>query len=181
MNLEEEKKLVEEAKKNSQAFSILYEEYYSRIFGYILKRVSDVELAQDITSETFVKALEKIWSFKWKGISFSSWIYRIASNETVNFYRKKKIIVSLEKISEPKSVSNPLEEIIRAQEEIEKNKEFLSLHKKISQLPVKYQEVIYLRFFEKKKIEEIAEILGKKEGTIKTHLHRGLERLRKLF
>jgi len=181
MNLEEEKKLVEEAKKNSQAFSILYEEYYSRIFGYILKRVSDVELAQDITSETFVKALEKIWSFKWKGISFSSWIYRIASNEIVNFYRKKKIIVSLEKISEPKSVSNPLEEVVRAQEEIEKKKEFLSLHKKISQLPVKYQEVIYLRFFEKKKIEEIAEILGKKEGTIKTHLHRGLERLRKLF
>ena len=99
MNLEEEKTLVEEAKKNSQAFSILYEEYYSKIFGYILKRVSDVELAQDITSETFIKALEKIWSFKWRGISFSSWIYRIASNEIVNFYRKKKVIISLEKIS----------------------------------------------------------------------------------
>lgn len=181
MNLEEERKLVEEAKKNPQAFSALYEEYYSKIFGYTLKRVSDVELAQDITSETFIKALKKIWSFRWKGVSFSSWLYRIASNEIVNFYRKKKIVVSFEKISEPKSTSNPLEEVIKSQEEIERNKEFLFLHKKISQLPVKYQEVIYLRFFEKKKIEEIAEILGKKEGTVKTHLYRGLEKLRKLF
>ena len=181
MNLEEEKELVERAKKDSQAFSLLYEEYYSRIFGYILKRVADVEIAEDITSETFLKVLKKLWTFKWKGIPFSAWLYRIASNETANFYRKKKKLVSLEKISEPAADSDILGEIVVAQEELEKHKDFLALHKKISQLSLQDQEVIYLRFFEKKKIKEISEILGKKEGTIKSLLHRAIKKLRKLF
>ena len=56
----------------------------------------------------------------------------------------------------------------------------MKIQEKISQLPIRYQEVITLRFFEKKKIKEIAEILGKKEGTIKSLLHRGLEKLKNL-
>jgi len=181
MDKESEKELVEKAKKDPEAFSILYEKYYSQIFGYILKRVADLEIAQDITSETFLKALKKLWTFKWRGISFSSWLFKIASNEIANFYRKKKKLVSLEKISEPVANSDPLGEIMRAQEELEKHKDFLILQEKISQLPLKDQEVIYLRFFEKKKIKEIGEILGKREGTIKSLLHRAIEKLRELF
>ena len=181
MNLEEERELVERAKEDPQAFSILYEKYYSKIFGYILKRTADVEIAEDITSETFLKALNKLWTFKWRGISFSSWLYRIASNETANFFRKKKRIIFLEKPPEPIADSNPLEEVMKAQEEMKKHGDFLILHEKISQLPLKYQEVIYLKFFEKKKIKEICEILGKKEGTVKSLLHRAIEKLRKLF
>lgn len=181
MNLDEEKELVERAKGDPQAFSILYEKYYSKIFGYILKRVADVEIAEDITSETFLKALKKLWTFRWKGIPFSSWLYRIASNEIANFFRRRKKIVFLEKLPEPATDLNLLEEIIEAQEELKKHKDFLVLYEKISQLSLKYQEVIHLRFFEKKKIKEIAEILGKKEGTIKSLLYRAIEKLRKLF
>lgn len=57
----------------------------------------------------------------------------------------------------------------------------MTIQEKIFKLPVKYQEVIVLRFFEKKKIKEIAEILGKKQGTIKSLLHRGLEKLKNLI
>jgi len=181
MNLEEEKELVKRAKEDSQAFSLLYEEYYSKIFSYILKRVADIEAAEDITSETFLKAFKKLWTFRWKGVPFSAWLYRIASNEVVNFYRKKKKFINLEKIPEPASDSDVLEEIIEAQEELEKHKDFLVLHEKISQLSLQDQEVLYLRFFEKKKIKEICEILGKKEGTVKSLLHRAIEKLRKLF
>lgn len=179
-DLKKEKKLVKRAQKDSGAFSELYETNYPKIFGYILKRVAEVQIAQDITSETFLKALKNIKKFRWQNISFSAWLYRIASNEISNYFRKNKYRpISFEKISEPISSSNPSAEIIQAEEQLEKHKEFLELQKKISRLSAIYQEVIVLRFFEKKKIREISEILGKSEGTVKSLLHRGLEKLRK--
>jgi RNA polymerase sigma-70 factor (ECF subfamily) len=182
MNLENEKELVEKAKKDPQAFSKIYDFYYPQIFGYVLKRVVDVEVARDITSETFFKCLKNIEKFKWRGTSFSSWLYKIASNEIVNFFRKGKYKpVSFEKISEPSSLSNPSQEIIEAEEKMKKEEEFLELHQKIKKLPQIYQEVIVLKFFEKKKTKEIAEILGKSEGAVKSLVHRAIERLRKMM
>jgi len=185
MNPNEEKELIKKAQKEPEAFAELYDKYYPQIFGYILKRIADLEIAQDITSETFFKALKNLWKFRWKNISFSAWLYRIANNEIANYFRKnKKYSISLEKLKEkgfePISLHNPEAEFLKAQEELKKHQDFLKIQEKISQLPIKYQEVITLRFFEKKKIKEIAEILGKKEGTIKSLLHRGLEKLKEL-
>ena len=181
MDLKEEKELVKKAQKDPEVFVKFYDQYYSRIFGYVLKRIANFEIAQDITSETFFKALKKLWQFRWRNISFSAWLYRIANNEIANYYRKNKHKpVSLEKIPEPIAVCNPSTEIIEAEEELKKHQDFLRIQEKISKFPIKYQEVIALRFFEKKKIKEIAEILGKKEGTIKSLLHRGLEKLKSL-
>lgn len=181
MDLEEEKKLVERAKKEPEAFAELYEANYSKIFNYVLKRAANIEIAQDIVSETFVKALKNIRKFRWQNISFSCWLYRISSNEISTYFRKNKYRpISFEKIAEPASPLNLAEEIIEAEDRLKEHTEFLELQQKISKLPDIYQEVIVLRFFEKKKISEIAEILGKKEGTIKSLLHRGIENLRKL-
>lgn len=180
--MNEEKELIKKAKKDPEIFSQLYEQYYPQIFGYILKRVANLEVAQDITSETFFKALKKLWQFRWRNISFSAWLYRIANNEIANYYRKNKHKpVSLEEIPEPLAVHNPETEILEAEKELKKHQDFLMLQKEILKLPIKYQEVITLRFFEKKKINEIAEILGKKEGTIKSLLHRGLKKLKELM
>ncbi|MBZ9569691.1 RNA polymerase sigma factor [Patescibacteria group bacterium] len=182
MDLSKEKGLIEKAKKDPEAFGKIFDENYPKIFGYILKRVANLEIAQDVTSETFLKALKNLWKFRWRNIPFSAWLYRIANNEIANFFRKRKYkSVSLEKIPEPIAVSNPSIEIIEAQEKLKAHKDFLALQEKILRLPLKYQEVISLRFFEKKKIREIAEILGKKEGTIKSLLRRGLEKLREKF
>jgi len=179
MNLELEKEMVRRAQKEPGAFSELYEYNYSKIFGYVLKRVANLEIAQDITSEIFLKSLKNIKKFKWKNVSFSSWLYKIASNEIANYFRKKEYkAVSLEKITEPSISSNQLQDFIEAEEKLKRQKDFLELHQKITKLPLLYQEVIVLRFFEKKKIGEIAEILGKREGTIKSLIHRGLEKLR---
>ena len=182
MDLKEEKELVKKAKKDPEIFSQLYDRYYSQIFGYILKRVANLEIAQDITSETFFKALKKLWQFRWRNISFSAWLYRIASNEIANYYRKNKYKpVSLKKIPEPLAVHNPEAEILEAEQELKKHQDFLIIQEKISKLPTKYQEVITLRFFEKKQIKEIAEILGKKEGTIKSLFSKELEKLKNLI
>jgi len=182
MNLEEEKYLIERAKKDPEIFGKLYDEYYPRIFGYILKRTANLEVAQDITSETFLKALRNIWKFRWQNISLSSWLYRIASNEVANFFRKKKYkTISLQETREPVSNYDLLAETIEAQEELKRHKDFLDLQEKILKLPIKYQEVIVLRFLEKKQVKEIGEILSRKEGTVKSLLHRGLEKLREKF
>ncbi len=182
MDLELEKELVKRAQKEPEAFSELYELNYSKIFGYVLKRVANLEVAQDITSEIFFKSFKNIQKFKWKNISFSSWLYRIASNEIANYFRKNKYRpVSFEKISEPISLSNPIEDIIEAEEKLKEHKDFLEIQKKLSKIPDIYQEVIVLKFLEKKKIKEICEILGKKEGTVKSLIHRGLERLKELM
>ena len=181
MNLEKEKELIERTKKDPEAFGELYDKYYSQIFGYILKRVADIEVAKDICSETFLKALKNLWKFKWKNISISCWFYKIANNEIANFFRKKKKTIPLEKVPGLSFSENPFSEEIEAQEKLKKHQDFLKIQRQISKLDIKYQEVIVLRFFEKKKIKEIAEILGKKEGTVKSLLYRGLEKLKEQY
>jgi len=185
MNPNDEKDLIKKAQKEPEAFGKLYDKYYPQIFSYILKRVADLDIAQDITSEAFFKALKNLRKFRWKNISFSGWLYRIANNEIANYYRKNRYLVSLEILRdeqgfEPVAPHNPEIEFLEAEEELKKHQDFLKIQEKISQLPIKYQEVITLRFFEKKKIKEISEILGKKEGTVKSLLSRGLEKLRNL-
>ena len=186
MDLKEEKELIKQAQKDPEVFAKLYDEYYPKIFGYILKRVANFEITQDITSETFFKALKKLWQFRWRNISFGAWLYRIANSEIANYYRKNRYLVSLEilrdeKGFEPVALHNPETELLEAQEKLKQHQDFLKIQEKISKLPIKYQEVITLRFFEKKKIKEICEILGKKEGTIKSLLNRGLEKLKELM
>ena len=184
MDLTEEKELVRQAQKAPDAFAKLYDQYYPKIFGYILRRTANLEAAQDITSETFFNALRKLWQFRWRNISFSSWLYKIATNEINQYFRKAeyKKSVSLEELQEqgfePISSHNPESELIEAQENLRQHQDFLEIQEKIVRLSAKYQEVIALRFFEKKQIKEIAEILRKREGTIKSLLHRAVEKLR---
>jgi len=187
MELSEEKEIIEKAKHNPEVFGLLYDKYYQPIFGYVLRRTASISETQDITSETFLKALKKLWQFRWQNVPFSAWLYRIANNEIANYFRKnKKHPISLDKLLEKKGVEpatlhNPETELLKAQEKLKKHQDFLKIQEKISKLSIKYQEVITLRFFEKKKIKEIAQILGKKEGTVKSLLHRGLERLKEMM
>jgi len=184
MSLEQEKDLVERAKSDAEAFGELYDQYYSQIFGYVLKRTASIEVAQDVTSEVFFKTLKNLEKFHWRGIPFSSWLYRIATNEIANYFRKSKHgQFRLEEASNSIRLSNPAAEaeLLEAEAELKSHEDFLALHESLSGLPVKYQEVIVLRFFEDKQLKEIGEILGKGDGTVKSLLHRGLEKLRKLM
>ncbi len=185
MQLSEEEKLIREIKSDPGKFSILFDEYYQTIFGYIFRRVADYDIARDIASETFLKAFLNIRSFKWTGAPVSSWFYRIASNECLLYFRKRKY--------RPESLDNliteiswdaadpvsTLEEKNSIEKEWQQHHDFLVVQKEVMQLPVSYQEVLALRYFEKMKIEEIAMILNKKTGTVKSLLSRGIKKLRK--
>ena len=90
MDLSEEKELVEKAQRDPEAFGELYDQYYSPIFGYVLKRVANIETAEYITSEVFFKTLKNLGQFRWQNISFSFWLYRIATNQITDYFRKSK-------------------------------------------------------------------------------------------
>ena len=102
MDLNQERELVRQAQKTPDAFAELYDQYYPKIFGYVLRRTANLEAAQDITSETFFNALRKLWQFHWRNVSFSPWLYKIATNEINQYFRKAeyKKSVSLEELQE---------------------------------------------------------------------------------
>jgi RNA polymerase sigma-70 factor, ECF subfamily len=183
--LHDERYLIELAKKEPEAFGILFEQHYPAIFGYILRRVGDWDAAKDITSEVFLKAFNSLWRYRWQGIAFSSWLYRIATNEAGLYFRKnRRRPESLDRLME-KSGFEPVDpremeaDKLEAERVLRRADEFLRIHAKIVELPTKYQDVVTLRYFERKSIKEIAEILNRKEGTIKSLLSRGLGKLRK--
>ncbi|UCG54796.1 MAG: RNA polymerase sigma factor [Dehalococcoidia bacterium] len=184
MEFKQEKELIEKSKKDIKAFGLLYDEHYDKIYHYSLLRTARIDVAQDVTSEVFLKALQNIKRFKWQGIPFYHWLLRIANHEIANHYRKNgQGMMMLEKVSQNIKLQHepPESELENAETELQKCEAFLAIHKKLPMLPIKYQEVIVLRFFENKKLNEIKEILGKNEGTVKTLLYRGLAKLKILM
>jgi len=185
-DLENERKLAELAKSDPESFGRLYELNYDQIFAYVLKRTADTQVAQDITAETFFKALKNIQNFKWQNVPFSAWLYRIAINEINLWHRKGNYkAISLDSLKdkgfEPISDDDMEDELLRAQQSLESHEQYMLIQKELELIPAKYREVIALRFFAGKQLSEISQILGKPEGTVKSLLHRGLERLKKVL
>lgn len=183
MNLVEEKQLLKNIKENPKFFGKLFDEYYKPIFNYIFHRVADYDISRDIAADTFLKAYLKVHAFVWKDISILTWLYRIATNEINYYYRKNKAYrLSMELFANQANRLFEFEDYDHEKQlmeyELKLNDDFRKAQNAIEKLNVKYQEVLSLRFFEKKSIFEISEILDKKEGTIKSLLSRGLEKLK---
>jgi RNA polymerase sigma-70 factor, ECF subfamily len=174
--------LLNRMKNNPDDFSELFKLYYKPIFGYILRRTGDFDDTADIASDTFFKAFRHITNFSYKGISVKVWLYRIATNEVNMYFRHKQKHNSVfERVDfENKSVFKNLlhEDKKELETEFHKHDQFLKVLESLKTLPIKYQEVISLRYFEGKTNKEIVEILNINEGTLKSLLTRGLEKLR---
>jgi RNA polymerase sigma-70 factor (ECF subfamily) len=179
-----EEQLLKDIENDPEKFGQVYEAFYNKIFGYAYRRTTDYEAARDIAAETFLKAFVKIDQFKWRDISLLYWLYQIATNELNKYFNSHKYKPhSLSRIQEEYGIditdhSNAETESIKLQDELEKHQEFVRINNCIKILDIKYQDVISLRFFEHKSIKEIAIIVNKKEGTIKSLLSRGIEKLK---
>ena len=174
MDIERERSLVEQAKSEVQAFGLLYDAYYSQIYAYCLKRTASVSAAQDVTSEVFFNALKSIRQFRWRGVPFSAWLYRIAHNQVVDYFRKRKhVSVEIDE-SLPADADDPA----RAAED---RLEIERLQHAASRLTRAQQEVISLRFTSDLPIAEVARIMGKSEGAIKALQHSAIVALRKVM
>ena len=173
---ESENEIILLSQKNPAAFKPLYERYFRRILLFVLRRVNDKELATDITQQVFLKVLSNIGRFQFRGLPFSSWLYRIAINECNDYFRKKKRVrwVTLEK-----------ENIAYLYEELTADTTMEDWEAKIpgilQQLKPNELMLIELRFFEGKPFREIAEILNVKEVNAKTKTYRILQKMKKLF
>jgi len=88
--LQSELQLVKAAQKDPERFAPLYDKYYEQIFRYIYQRMDDQDLAFDVTSQVFLKALNNIERYEYRGVPFSSWLYRIAKSEVYQSFRNKK-------------------------------------------------------------------------------------------
>ncbi len=160
------------AKTDIRYFDKLYEEYFPAIFRFVIVRVSNRDIAEEIVSNVFYKAMSKLHMFRWRSIPFSAWLYRIAISEISNYFRKEKRQWKIE------------QQVFDEVDVFKEEEEYFSyefVHQYIKQLPQKDQDLIYFRFFEKRSFSEIAEIVGKKENTLRVNLHRALRKLEKLI
>ena len=184
MNTKTEDELVERAKSDPRAFSELYELYYSRILNYIYGRILNVEIAEELTSNTFFNVLKALPQYRPK-TSFRAWIYRIATNEIKMYWRSTKNRLNREN-DFYETVQRDRVYFFSPEIEIEEEQEeylrlFSQLHKSLDFLPERYRSVLVLRYFEDLSYNEIAQVLRKRVGTIKSLIHRGLKRLRILM
>ena len=179
----DETELLENIRGNPENFSVLFKLYYKPIFGYIIRRTGSFDDTADIAADTFLKAFRHIHNFRYSGISVKVWLYRIATNEINLFFRNKQKHNSIFKriINEDKDIFDHYlaDDRKEIEAEFQKHDQFLLVQKELKALPLKYQEVIALKYFEGKENKEIVEILNIKEGTLKSLLSRGLEKLRK--
>ncbi|MFC1632545.1 RNA polymerase sigma factor [Patescibacteria group bacterium] len=179
MNIEEERQLIEEAQNGKKyALGKLFKEYYPRVFGYLRKRITTDELAEDLSARTFEKVVENLPRFKArKNTSFKSWVFQIATNEMRQYYRKAS--TKREFASEKPEKHKAGRIVPDYTQKLTGEQSAKVLQHAIQNLPQADQEILVLRFFEGFDTKEIAEILNIRSGAVSTRLHRALKRVRK--
>ncbi len=173
-----EKQLLESAiRGEASAFGLLYDKYQPNIFRFIFLKVSRREEAEDLTHQVFLNAWQNIEAFEDQGLPLSSWLYKIARNKVIDYYRTKKSITSIENVSEDyfETSRDGGMETIGNKIEVEE------IYRALKKLSPEYQEIIIMRFVEELSPREIAKITGKKNGAIRVLQFRALRRLKKIL
>lgn len=175
--------LIEEALKGGQqAFKELMERHQNSVFHIVLRIVRDRELASDLVQDTFMKAFSSLKSYR-SEYRFSTWLYKIAANTSIDHLRKKRIkALSLDNpintqdgqvtIEVPDYTHHPEREMVRREQAV-------TIEDAIMALPEKYRQVIVARHQEDKSYEEIASEIGVPVGTVKARIFRARELLKK--
>lgn len=167
-----EQQLIEAAKKDSKNFRPIYNQYYEIVFRFIFQRTGNEEATGEIVSEVFYKTLQNLHKYEFRGLPFSSWLLRIAHNETIKYYRK---------VSKSRVVKLQTEHLQNLTEE--ENENYLeelkpALMTALKGLKIEDLQLIEMRFFEGRPFKEMAEIMDKKESAIKMKVYRILEKLK---
>lgn len=161
------------AQKDPAKFEILYNKYYEAVFRFVYQRLDSMETAADITAQVFVKALSNIKKYKSKGVPFSAWLFRIASNELIDLFKTNN---SLRTINlETSHIENLVDEI--EQESLDDL--YTILINAIKQLPEDDLQILEMRYFENRAFKEIGNILSITENNAKVRVYRIIDTLKK--
>lgn len=173
--IRKEQEIISRSKKDAKAFGILYEKYFDRIFHFIYRQTDDEDVAGDLCSQTFVNALNNLSRFEFRGLPFSAWLYKIASNEVNKHYRKNKgkKVFSIEELK--------VRELVERADEGWDEELIQKLIEFMKDLPTDMLQVLELRYFEDKDFKEIAFILDITESGAKMRTYRALDKLRRNF
>jgi RNA polymerase sigma-70 factor (ECF subfamily) len=169
---DDDRLLIQRVRQGDQdAARALFERYFDRIYNYVYARLGRPEDAEDLAIDTMTRSLTRLDLFHDQGVAFSSWVYRIAHNATVDHYRRrgKVSLVPLENAVLPQS-ADPSE---LAMDQIS-NEELRSALRKLTD---EQQQVLILRFFQDLSAVQVAEIIGKSVGAVQALQHRALASL----
>ncbi len=172
----DERILLERAKQyDSEALGELYDQYAPRIYAYVYRRVSDAQLAEDLTGDVFVRVMRAIQSERFWSASFQAWLYRIAHNLVIDHYRRRPATTDLE-----------LDERLVATQgnlafDVAERLSHGNLYTAISRLTPDQQQVLALRFGEGMTAKEAAQVMDKSTGAVEALQHRALAALRRVL
>jgi len=177
--LENEKNLIKGAKKGEvHCFDKLYSHYIPQIYRFVFIKVSNKQEAEDLVHEVFLSAWQNIYRYKSRGFPFSSWLYQIARNRVIDYYRLRKDNVSLDTAEvafEFIKTENPIEL------QLDRNFELDKIKSAIHSLENDQQDVVLMRFIEDFSPKEIASIMGRSEGSVRVIQHRAIKELKKIL
>lgn len=165
---------------NKESFGALYDEYIKPIYRFIYFKVNSKEEAEDLASETFLKAwnyLSKIDNSN-KIHNFKAFLYQVANNLVIDFYRKRSLLPISLNDGEWEDANIP-DEKISGIDKIKKEDDTAELKKAFKKIPENYSSVVIWYYLEELEIAEIAQILGKSEGTVRVTIHRALKALKR--
>ena len=162
----DERLLIEAAQQDPSRFAELYEIHFDRVYAYVLHRVRDRDLAEDLTAEVFHQALANLSRFEWRGAPFASWLFRIAAHAIADRFQSAAV--------RHETATDTLERA-GGEDDIERR---AMLFKLVDSLPDDQRLVIVRRFVDQRSVREIAEELGRSEGAVKQLQFRALQTLR---
>lgn len=164
-DIPDDDEVIARVRENSDYFSVLYERYFQRVYGYCLKRTSNVQIAEDLCSDIFIKVLSKLDTYT--GGNFAAWLFRIAHNTVVDHYRKNRKVVAIDQLQlrSDTQMSNTVANQLAVEE-------------LLSELNEDERELITLRLQAGLSAPEIAEIVGKSANSVRVQIYRLLKRLR---
>jgi len=165
----DERHLVEAAKRDPSRFADLYDRHFDRVYAFVVRRVHQRDAAEDLTAETFQKALAGLGTYESRGAPFGAWLIRIAANAIVDWAKRSaREIVDSDQVPE-----------LGADPDTDASDEHARLFRLVDALPADQHAVIVERFVEQRSIRETAERLGKTEGAVKQLQFRAVETLRR--
>lgn len=168
--------LVDDARAGSrEAFGLLYDEYVELVYRYVYYRVGTPQLAEDITSETFLRALRRIGEFSWQGRDFGAWLVTIARNLVADHYKSGRYRLELTTAEPPEDALEGPEQAVL--DELANRDLFAAIRR----LGPEQQECVVLRFLQGLSVAETALIMGKKTGAIKALQHRAVRTLGRML
>ena len=171
-----EEETIRRSVSDPAAFQPLYVAYFKRIFLFVFHRVGEKELAADITQQVFLNALSNIHKYQFRGLPFSSWLFRIAVNQCTDFFRRNKKMRTV--VLEDPNVRELYEDLTEEHTWAEWERKLPGVLEKLSD---KDLQLIELRYFEQRPFKEVSEILGLSETNAKTRAYRILQKMKKIF